>query len=69
MRQRVQRSLGALTVARMGRGELKQVVIKSFSMNDGSSLPQIVRESRSLDAAKKLGLVLDHDLTPDRFFS
>lgn len=54
--------------ARMGRGELTQVVIKSFSMQDGSSLPQIVRESRSLDAAKKLGLVLDHDLTPDRFF-
>ncbi len=54
--------------ARMGRGDLSQVVIKSFSMQDGSSLPQIVRESRSLDAAKKLGLVLDHDLTPDRFF-
>jgi len=45
-----------------------QVVIKSFSLADGSSLPQIVRESRSLDAAKRLGLILDHDLTPERFF-
>jgi hypothetical protein len=28
-------------------------VIKSFSLRDGSSLPQIVRESRALDAAKR----------------
>lgn len=54
--------------ARNGRGDVAQVVIKSFSLRDGSSLPQIVRESRSLDAAKKLGLVLDHELTPERFF-
>ncbi len=45
-----------------------QVVIKSFSLADGSSLPQIVRESRALDAAKRMGLILDHDLGPDRFF-
>lgn len=45
-----------------------QVVIKSFSLADGSSLPQIVRESRSLDAAKRLGLILDHSLAPDRFY-
>ncbi len=45
-----------------------QVVIKSFSLADGSSLPQIVRESRSLDAAKRLGLILDHELTPERFY-
>ena len=54
--------------ARNGHGDVSQVVLKSFSLKDGSSLPQIVRESRSLDAAKNLGLVLDHELTPERFF-
>ncbi len=54
--------------ARNGHGDIGQVVVKSFSLKDGSSLPQIVRESRSLDAAKKLGLVLDHELTPERFY-
>jgi len=54
--------------ARAGRPDVNQVVIKIFSLKDGSSLPQIVRESRALDAARKLGLVLDHDLTPERFF-
>ncbi|MBK7404676.1 MAG: hypothetical protein IPJ41_08585 [Phycisphaerales bacterium] len=54
--------------ARNGQRDVEQVVIKSFSLQDGSSLPQIVRESRALDAAKKLGLVLDHELSPERFF-
>jgi serine/threonine protein kinase len=54
--------------ARGGQHDVQQVVIKSFSLRDGSSLPQIVRESRALDAAKKLGLVLDHELSPERFF-
>jgi serine/threonine protein kinase len=54
--------------ARQGHAELGQVVIKTFSLHDGSSLPQIVRESRALEAAKKLGLVLDHELTNERFF-
>ncbi len=49
-------------------GEIDQVVIKVFSLNDGSSLPQIVRESRALDAARQLGLVLEHEMTPDRFY-
>lgn len=53
---------------RLGFGPMGQVVIKSFSLRDGSTLPQIVRESRSLDAAKRLGLILDHELTADRFF-
>lgn len=53
---------------RQGFGEVGQVVIKAFSLRDGSSLPQIVRESRSLDAAKKLGLVLDHELNDERFY-
>ena len=49
-------------------GKVDQVVIKVFSLRDGSSLPQIVRESRALDAARSLGLVLEHQMTPDRFF-
>jgi serine/threonine protein kinase len=53
---------------RLGFGPMGQVVIKSFSLRDGSTLPQIVRESRSLDAAKRLGLILDHELSADRFF-
>jgi serine/threonine protein kinase len=53
---------------RQGLADVDRVVIKVFSLRDGSSLPQIVRESRALDAAKKLGLVLEHELTPERFF-
>jgi serine/threonine protein kinase len=53
---------------RKGHAGVGTVVIKSFSVSEGSSLPQIVRESRALEAAARLGLVLDHDLKPDRFF-
>jgi Protein kinase domain len=53
---------------RAGHRGLANVVIKCFSLSDGSSLPQIVRESRALDAAMKLGLILDHDLSSERFF-
>jgi hypothetical protein len=56
------------TYERRGHHGVDRVVIKTFSLEDGSSLPQIVRESRALDAAKKLGLVLEHDLSPERFF-
>ncbi|MEO0649685.1 MAG: hypothetical protein AAFZ65_03285 [Planctomycetota bacterium] len=44
-----------------------RVVIKSFSLEGGSSLPQIVRESRALEAARDLGLVYEHELTPTSF--
>lgn len=54
--------------ARNGLADADRVVIKVFSLKDGSSLPQIVRESRALDAAKRLGLVLEHELTPERFY-
>jgi len=54
--------------ARQGRADVEQVVIKSFSLSDGSSLPQIVRESRALEAAKDIGLVLEHELTEQRFY-
>ncbi|MEM9066719.1 MAG: hypothetical protein AAGB51_14665 [Planctomycetota bacterium] len=54
--------------ARNGQQDVDRVVIKTFNLKDGSSLPQIVRERRALDAAKKLGLVLEHDLTEERFY-
>ncbi|MDP7008351.1 MAG: hypothetical protein QGI78_02160 [Phycisphaerales bacterium] len=46
----------------------KKYVIKCFDITSGSQLPQIVRESRSMEAAKKLGLVLEHHLDDDRFW-
>lgn len=60
-------AIKAAAFARQGVKDVDQVVIKSFSLHEGSSLPQIVRESRSLDAAKNLGLILDHHLAQDRF--
>ncbi|USO00138.1 MAG: hypothetical protein H6810_05610 [Phycisphaeraceae bacterium] len=53
---------------RQGHTGVERVVIKTFSLTDGSSLPQIVRESRALDAAKKMGLVLEHELNEQRFY-
>ena len=49
-------------------GTPQEVVIKSFAMSDGSSLPQIVRESRSLESARRLGLVLAHQLDDTTFW-
>lgn len=49
-------------------GTVGDVVIKSFSIREGSSLPQIIRESRSLEAAHRLGLILEHQLSGERFF-
>ncbi|MHC4990180.1 MAG: serine/threonine protein kinase, partial [Planctomycetota bacterium] len=45
-----------------------RVVIKCFMLTEGSTLPQIVRESRALEAAKRIGLVLDHDMDEHRFY-
>ncbi len=50
-----------------GRTCPDKVVIKSFSLEEGSTLPQIVRENRALAAARELGLVLEHELTASRF--
>ncbi|MBC8309794.1 MAG: hypothetical protein H8E83_04675 [Planctomycetes bacterium] len=44
------------------------VVIKNFDVSTGSQLPQIVRESRAMESAKKLGLVLEHHLDNERFW-
>jgi len=57
-------------VQRMGRDGVvlpPEVVIKSFAIEEGSTLPQIVRESRALEAARRLGLVYEHTLTDSRF--
>ena len=51
-----------------GRALPSEVVIKSFALEAGSTLPQIVRESRALEAASKLGLVCEHQLSNDHFF-
>ncbi len=45
----------------------ERVVIKAFDLLSGSTLPQIVRENRALEAARKLGLVLEHVMAADRF--
>ncbi len=54
--------------SRLGHDDPGQVVIKSFSLARGSTVPQIVRESRALEAARRLGRILDHELTGDAFW-
>jgi len=56
------------TVRARYRGMPDRVVIKSFALSEGSSLPQIVRESRALECAKQLGLVFEHGMDPHRFY-
>lgn len=51
-----------------GHSEPDVVVIKSFALRTGSTLPQIVRESRALEAAGKLDLVLEHHLDDEHFY-
>ncbi len=53
---------------RSGMRDIGQVVIKSFSVDDGSELPQILREGRALEAGKRLGLILDDELSGRRFY-
>jgi serine/threonine protein kinase len=55
-------------LARSGAPSVGQVVIKAFSVKDGATLDQIVRESRALEAARRLHLILDHELTSERFY-
>jgi len=56
-----------LFIAQPDNAEQK-VVIKYFDISSGSQLPQIVRESRAMESAKKLGLVLEHRLDTNRFW-
>ncbi len=55
-------------LARAGHSGVGEVVIKSFSLYEGSTLPQILRENRALEAARRLGLVLEHRQDPHRFY-
>lgn len=57
----------AADLARQAGAAVDRVVIKSFSLEDGSTMPQIVRESRALEAARDLGLVFEHKLESSRF--
>ena len=43
------------------------VVVKSFDFDDGTQAAEMLREGRALDAARKLGLVLDHEASERRF--
>ena len=43
------------------------VVVKSFDFDDGTRLAELLRESRSLESARSLGLVLDHETSERRF--
>ena len=52
---------------RRGMDAPARVVIKAFDRRFGSTVPQIVRESRALEAARGLGLVLEH-VTEDEAF-
>jgi len=45
-----------------------KVVLKSFALSGGPSLPQIMRESRSLEIAKRLGFVLEHGTDEKHFW-
>jgi serine/threonine protein kinase len=44
------------------------VVIKAFGLSSGSSLPQMMRENRALEAARRMGLVFEHRSEGDRFY-
>ena len=45
-----------------------EVVVKSFDFDDGTGLAEMLRESRSLEAARRLGLVLESEAGERRFF-
>lgn len=57
----------ARELAQKGHTAASDVVIKCFDRSFGSTLPQIVRESRALEAAKRLGHVLEHALDDEHF--
>lgn len=53
---------------RNGQTGVDKVVIKSFSIAEGSTLSGVLRENRALPAARRLGLILEHESAEDRFF-
>jgi len=46
----------------------EKLVIKYFHITSGSILPQIVRESKAMECAKRLGLVVEHHLDESCFW-
>ena len=58
----------AALLSKRGRSLPDLVVVKDFALTSGSTLPQILRESRALEPAGRLGLVLDHHLNDERFY-
>lgn len=46
----------------------EKFVIKYFHITSGSILPQIVRESKAMECAKRLGLVIEHHLDESCFW-
>jgi serine/threonine protein kinase len=55
-------------LSRNGKQVAEQVVIKCFTLDEGSNLSQIVRESRALESAKQMGMVYEHGLDERRYF-
>ncbi len=55
-------------LSRNGKQVAEQVVIKCFTLDKGSNLSQIVRESRALESAKQMGMVYEHGLDERRYF-
>lgn len=45
-----------------------KVVLKSFALSGGPTLPQIMRENQSLEVAKRLGFVLEHGTDEKHFW-
>ncbi|MFO0833104.1 MAG: hypothetical protein U0637_14830 [Phycisphaerales bacterium] len=45
-----------------------EVVIKSFTTYENDGLLTIVRESRALEVGRRMGLILEHMLTSERFY-
>jgi serine/threonine-protein kinase len=45
-----------------------RLVLKYFDMGLGSRLEEVMRESRGMQVAREMGIVLDHELGPDHFY-
>ncbi|MHC4472670.1 MAG: serine/threonine protein kinase [Planctomycetota bacterium] len=46
----------------------ERLVLKYFDMGMGSHLEEVIRESRGMQVAKDMGIVLDHSLAEDHFY-
>ncbi|MBK9383281.1 MAG: hypothetical protein IPN34_00440 [Planctomycetes bacterium] len=55
-------------IARAQRSRPDRVVIKAFSLEEGTELPQMLRENRALEAARRMGHVIEHATDGRRFY-